>query len=313
MEFKKIDDFSVSSVVLGTDYYGQGLNESECFKMYDVFKEYGGNHIDTARLYVNGESERILGKWLKTQKREDIFVGTKGAHPPVENMNFSRLTREEIRKDLELSLSALSTDYIDLYWLHRDNKAADAGEVIEILNELVKEGKIRSFGCSNWKSTRIKEANDYAASHSLKGFSASQIKWSLVKTSDLYTDDPTLVEMNEIEYEFYKNSKLPVVAYASQGKGFFSKLYAGGAESLSDKAKERYLCPENLNRFEKIKVLAEKYNTSVGAVAVAWIFSNRDVNAMPIIGCKNVSQLCDSLKATDINLTQEEIEYCICK
>ena len=313
MEFKQIDGFSVSSVVLGTDYYGQGVAERECFKMYDAFREYGGNHIDTARLYVNGESEKILGKWLKTQKREDIYVATKGAHPPLDNMNFSRLTRDEIRKDLELSLSALSTDYIDLYWLHRDNASADAGEVIEIMNELVKEGKIRSFGCSNWKGSRITEANDYAASHSLKGFSASQIKWSLAKTSDSYTDDPTLVEMNEEEYEFYKNSKLPVVAFASQGKGFFSKLYTGGAESLPDKAKERYLCAENLERFERIKELSKKYNTSVGAITVSWIFSNKEIDAVPVIGCKNLSQLADSMKATEICLTQEEIRYCIGK
>lgn len=312
MIYKYIDGVPVSSIILGTDYYScNALGEKACFKLYDMFTEFGGNHIDTARLYEQGESEQILGRWLKNQVRDKVYIATKGAHPPLGNMNFSRLTRKEIRKDLEASLSALSLDYIDLYWLHRDNKAADAGEVIEIMNELVKEGKIRTFGCSNWKGKRIKEANDYAKAHKLKGFSASQIKWSLAKTSDSYTDDPTLVEMNGCEYEFYKTEEIPVAAFASQGKGFFSKLYNGGVEALSEKAKDRYLCEENLKRFERIKILAEKYNTSVGAIVVSWIASNNDLMAMPIIGSKTEAQLSDSLKAAQITLTPEEIQYCI--
>lgn len=312
MNYKYIDGVSVSSIILGTDYYSNNtLGEKACFKLYDMFTELGGNHIDTARLYEHGESEQTLGKWLKNQSRDKVYIATKGAHPPLNNMNLSRLTREEIRKDLEASLSALSLDYIDLYWLHRDNKSADAGEVIEIMNELVKEGKIRSFGCSNWRSGRIKEANEYAKAHNLKGFSASQIKWSLAKTSESYTDDPTLVEMNDCEYEFYRTEKIPVAAFASQGKGFFSKFYNGGLEALSEKAKERYLCSENLKRFERIKILAEKYNTSIGAIAVSWIASNTELTAMPIIGCKNEEQLMDSLKAAEFTLTPEELEYCI--
>lgn len=300
MRYKKIDGVSVSSLILGTDYYGSTLTKRECFRMYDIFAENGGNHIDTAHLYVNGESERILGSWLKEHGRDKIYVATKGAHPPLNDMNKSRLTRRDIRSDLEESLLRLGVDYIDLYWLHRDNSAADVGEVIEILNECIKEGKIRSIGCSNWKGERISQANEYAKKHNLKGFAASQIKWSLAKTNPQYSDDPTLVEMNDTEYEFYKSSKLPIAAFASQGKGFFSKLDKLGIDGLADKAKERYLCEENLKSFEIVKELSKKHNISIGAVVLAWLTTNTEVTAMPIIGCKNEAQLLDSLSAADI-------------
>ena len=311
LNYKKIDGASVSSVILGTDYYGSTVSKNDCFKLYDMYVENGGNHIDTAHLYVGGESERILGEWLKGKSRDGLYIATKGAHPPLDNMNASRLTRTDIRADLEESLKNLSLDYVDLYWLHRDNPVADIAEVMETLNELIKEGKIRSIGCSNWTGERIKQANEYAKNHGLKGFCASQIKWSLARTSPSYADDPTLVEMNASEFEFYKESQIPVIAFASQGKGFFSKVYNSGVDSLSDKAKDRYLCEDNLRRYEAVKTLAQKYNTSVGAIAVAWIASQTDVCAMPIIGCKNKAQLADSLKSADLALTQEEIEFCM--
>lgn len=309
MNYKYIKDAKVSSIILGTDYYGSSVDEKTCFRLYDIFSDCGGNHIDTAHLYVGGESERMLGKWLKQHGRDGIFVATKGAHPPIDNMNASRLTKREIQKDLEESLCRLGIDCIDLYWLHRDNAAADPGEVIEILNEFIKAGKIKMIGCSNWRASRIAEANAYARKHGLEGFSASQIKWSLAKTCDSYSDDPTLVEMSGTEYAYYSETKLPIAAFASQGKGFFSKLYTGGESALSQKAKDRYLCAENLKRFEKIKHLTEKYQTSPGAIVLSYLSSMTDVTAMPIIGCKNENQLKDSLKAADLTLTDEEIIY----
>lgn len=302
MIYRKIDGVSVSSLILGTDYYGSTLTKKECFRMYDIFTDCGGNHIDTAHLYVNGESERILGGWLKEHGRNGVYVATKGAHPPINDMTKSRLTRNDIRSDLEESLTRLGIDCIDLYWLHRDNPTADTGEVIEILNECIKEGKIRSIGCSNWRCERIAQANEYARKHGLKGFSASQIKWSFAVTSPQYHDDPTLVEMNETEHEFYKNSGLPVAAFASQGKGFFSKLDTLGVDVLADKAKERYLCDENLKRFEKVKQISQEYGISIGAAALALLTSDKEVTAMPIIGCKNEEQLRDSLSAADMNI-----------
>ncbi len=309
MNYGYINNEKVSKIVLGTDYYGSIVDEKICYRLYDMFTDAGGNHIDTAHLYVGGESERMLGRWMKTHGRDKIYIATKGAHPPLDNMNASRLTKPELKKDLEESLKRLGVDYIDLYWLHRDHPTADVGEVIDILNDFIKEGKIRAIGCSNWKGERIAKANAYAASHGLSGFSASQIKWSLAETNSAYIDDPTLVEMDNTEYEYYKNSGIPVVAFASQGKGFFSKYAENGENALSEKAKERYLTEKNIAVCGRVKEIAAAHNTSVGAVAVAYLMSVKEVSAMPIIGCKNEIQLSDSLKAADLNLTEEEMKF----
>lgn len=309
MRYGYINNEKVSRIVLGTDYYGDTVDEKTCFRMYDIFADAGGNHIDTAHLYVKGESERILGKWLKAHGRAGVYVATKGAHPPLDNMTFSRLTKPELQKDLDESLKRLGIDCIDLYWLHRDNPAADTGEVIEILNGFINAGKIKAIGCSNWSGARIAEANEYAKKHGLSGFCASQIKWSLAETCKDYIDDPTLVEMNKREYDYYVKSGMPVVAFASQGKGFFSKFAENGAKALSEKARMRYLTERNIKVCERVKEIADVYNTSVGAIAVAFLTSIRTVSAMPVIGCKNEAQLSDSLKAADIELTQDEIKY----
>lgn len=312
MQYKKIPktDIAPSVIIMGSDGLGSVLNEKQSFEMLDRYIQLGGNLIDTANIYgyPTQESEKIIGRWLKERGcREKVIIGTKGAHPNPATMHISRLSREEIRADAEQSLENLKTDYIDLYWLHRDDENLDCGDIIETLNELIKEGKVREIGASNWKASRIAEANRYAQEHGLKGFRASQIKWSYAVTYDEYDEDPTLVTMDKTELEFYKQSDLAVFAYASQAKGFFSKYDAGGEEALSEKAKERYLCTENLERYKLAKDIASRSNISISSVILQYLI-NQPFPVYPIVGCRNVSQLEDSMKAADANLTAEDIQ-----
>lgn len=295
----------ISAVVLGTDYYGSERDEKVCFDIMDAYKELGGNCIDTAKIYSNGSSEAVIGRWLKQRGRSDMYISTKGAHP-LSDMSISRLSEKEIEEDLNSSLKRLSLDYIDLYWLHRDDEKKPVEEIIEALNKFIKQGKIRHIGASNWTAKRINEASDYAQKHNLEAFCASQIKWSLAVTSPLYNDDKTLVEMNGKEYEAYLKNKIAVFAYASQGKGFFSK-YASGKENLSEKAKSRYLCETNIKRCEAIKRLAEEKAVSISQAVISYIYSNKDINAYAIIGPKNLKQLNDCMRK-DILLTEEEFQ-----
>lgn len=306
MIYKTINDMKVSAVAIGADYYGTSVSEKDSFRLMDIYTDFGGNCIDTARLYANGMSEEVVGRWLKGKSRDKIVVSTKGAHPPIEDMSRSRLSEEELRYDLELSLKKLDCDYIDLYWLHRDDAEKPVGPIIESLNKFIKEGKIRNIGASNWTVKRIAEANKYAEENGLKPFCASQIKWSLVKTNGDYQDDPTIVEMNEEEYEFYKKKSTAVFAYASQGKGFFSKLIKGGADSLDDKTRERYLCESNLKNSELILSIAEKNNISISAAVVSYIYSDENTNSIALIGPKNEAQLMDTIKYADFVMSKED-------
>lgn len=308
-------DIYVSAIALGTDVYGLDLSEDESYAMLDRYIDLGGNIIDTAKMYSDwapGErsrSEKLIGRYLKKRgNREKIIISTKGAHPEVGHMDEPRLKRSDIRADMEASLCNLGVDCVDIYWLHRDHKTADIGEVAETLSELVKEGKTRYIGLSNWTGERIAAFNRYAESHSLTKVIAGQIQYSAA-TAVVENNDPTLVLMNEKEYAFYKETKMPVFAFAAQAKGFFQKMEAGGEAALSKKARERYLSDDNRARFLNVTEVAKAHGVSAGEAALASLIENPDFLVIPIVGCKNISQLEDTLKAAELHLTKEEIAY----
>ena len=310
MIYKNIPDTDIktSAIALGTNSIGSDIDKKTSFALFDTYVSLGGNHIDTAHYYGYGASEKTIGKWLsESGKRNDLIITTKGAWP---YNGTPRFTKAEVEADLDESLSRLSVDYIDIYLLHRDCPDFAVEPIIDYFNEFMKKGKIRSFGCSNWTASRIAAANDYAKKSGQKGFAVSQIKWSLAEVSPTYKEQDGLVPMTESEYEFYLKENMAVMAYASQGKGFFAKMLSGGEGALSPKARERYLCEENLNRLEKLKALAAEKGVSANAIALSYLYS-RPFTSVPVVGCSNVNQLKDSLSATDMLLSEDEINYLI--
>ncbi len=299
---------NLSGIILGGDYYGSLVSEKDVYKLLDTFYFLGGNNFDTARMYTDGVSEIIYGKWIKTKPRDSVFIATKGGHPDLVTGK-KRLLEKEVEEDLNKSLKAMGLDFVDLYYLHRDDEDLPEEYIIEYLNKFKKEGKIKNIGVSNWKAKRIKKANEYALKHGLTPITFSQIKYSLTKTSPFYQDDATLVEMNDTEYNLYKDLNINVTCFAPQAKGFFSKLENVGESGLDDKTRQRYLCEENVTRYQKVKKIAENYNISVGAVSILYLLSNKDFNTFPVIGCKTVSQLEDTLDTKDIILTPEDIYF----
>lgn len=305
---KKIGNYNVSSVLLGSDMFGTAIDEKASFAILDRYSELGGNCVDTARLYGKGKSEETIGKWLKRAAcfGREIIISTKGGHPRLETMNVSRISPSEIEDDINNSLHALGVEAIDIYWLHRDDLSKKPGEILEFMNRFISEGKIKNFGVSNWHAQRVIEANSYAVEHGLNHIVASQIKWSLA-ISNIGIGDPTLVEMDEKEYEMYKISGIPVVAYSSQGKGVFSKLENGGEAALNENIRKNYLNNTNLKRFSVAKKIAEKYNVSISSVVLAYIYSDPNISAHVLIGPNNIEQLENSLSNSSFILSKEEI------
>ena len=295
-----------SRILLGTAYFGDGIGEKESFEIMDKYVELGGTHIDTARLYADGVSEEIVGKWVRSRKAYDIQVSTKGGFSSKENPDIGRLSEKEIREDLDKSLIATGFDIIDFYWLHRDDEKRNAGEIIETMNSLIKEGKIRDFGFSNWTVKRIEEAQKYAALHNLKGIGASQLRFNpAVMNEDGLI--PHLVGIDRESYEFYKENNIPVVAYSSQAKGFFSKMAERGVDSLSDKAKLRYLNETNLKMLDVLRKLASKYSCSVASVICGAFCSFDEPEVFPIIGGRTTSQIEDSMNFGKKFLSKDEL------
>ena len=137
------------------------------------------------------------------------------------------LSPDRIRSELEESLEALCTDYIDLYWLHRDEEGRDAGEIMETMNCLVREGKIRYFDVSNWKASRILEADAWAAARGLQPISASQIQFGFGVCTPERWGDKSVVCMDNEEYAVYSRLQMPVYAYSAQSEGYFARILSG--------------------------------------------------------------------------------------
>ncbi|MBW7460379.1 aldo/keto reductase, partial [Paenibacillus sepulcri] len=250
-----------------------------------------------------------IGAWLKASgKRQQIQISTKGAHPDLSTMNISRLSPRDIVSDLDESLAALGVDEIDLYWLHRDERNRPAGEILETLNRLVREGKIRYFGCSNWRSDRIEEANAYAKDKGIQAFFASQIQWSLAEVNEEAIGDRTMVVMDRAELNFHKRSEMALFAFTSQAKGFFPKMAAGGAESLRDSTKQTYYNEINLGRLARALELSGQLSVPVSAIVLAYLIS-QPFPVIPVIGSHTQTQIEEALQAAEVRLTPQMVKY----
>ena len=305
---------NASVLCLGTSEFGASVSESESYKLMDIFSENGGNFLDTARVYSDwiagekGRSERIIGDYLSSRKnRDNWLIGTKGAHPLVETMEIPRLGRKELVNDIDDSLKALRTDYIDIFYLHRDNEAIDVEEIIEWMNEFVARGKIRYFGCSNWKTERMRKALTYANINGLMSFSVNQPSWNAGCYSLNTSLNPTMTIMNKEMIQFHIETKLTVVPYASQANGFFSKLDSNDNSVRESALKNIYATPTNLQLHKVLKELAQKYAVPVSHVVIAYLLSQR-ISVIPVFRSSSVEQLKDTISAAQIQLLAKELK-----
>lgn len=306
-------ELTASAVVMGTDSLGSLVDEHLSYQLLDYYSHMGGNVIDTAECYAywtesgRRSSEILIGKWMKERKnRHEMILSTKGGFYLYQTP--SRLSEQEIFEDLEGSLRCLGTDYIDLYWLHRDDITLPVEEIMETLAKTVKQGKVRYIGVSNWTCERIEEANCYARKKGLPQLVASQIQFSPA-CPNVEKNEPDLVLINKKEFDYFKTHTMTVFAFAAQAKGFFSKYEKGGVEALSPKAKARYLNETTLKRYERLKKLSEIHQCSMGAMVVAAMTHVPGFTTLPILGCKTEEHLKDSLQGCQISLSSDEANY----
>lgn len=297
MKYIKLCDMNLSQIVLGTEGFDERIDKKTAFEMMDFYLENGGNILDTARMYCGGKSEEAVGEYIKG-KRDNIYISTKCSHPlSFDDLEKSRLDKEDIEYDVDKSLKALGIDRIDILWLHRDDEKKAVAPIIDTLNGLVKEGKVRYFGASNWSYERIQKANQYAEQTNQMGFCASQGLYNLATRSKVW--DHKLCYIDE-DKEKYDRGNIPVFAFSSQAKGFFEK-YATG--ELSQKAKDRYLNDKSIEMFKKIKKRAEKENTTISYMALKMLCEKSCFDVFPIIGPSKVSQI-----ASTLNIEEERIK-----
>ena len=306
---------SVSEIVLGTDGYGVSRSEELSFELMDRYIELGGNTLDTAHVYGDFTPprrhvvEKTIGKWLASKPssfRERVVIATKGAHPlPGHPMTESRLSRNDIMTDMDESLECLGLAGVDIYWLHRDEVSRPVGEIMETLAELAESGKTKCVGVSNWRGTRIREANEYAETHGLPKIAASQIEYSLPQVN-VGVIDQTLVVMDKTEFDFYSGTRMPVFAFTSQGKGYFDRLKRG---NLDQKVSERYTNETNTRNAVIMDCLCAENGHSPTQNSLAWLRSNPNFEVLPIIGCGSIAHLEDSMGSTGYSVDFDMFEH----
>jgi 1-deoxyxylulose-5-phosphate synthase len=293
----------MSRLVLGSMVCSTDKLE-ESFELLDAWAEFGGNVIDTAHVYGGGKSERAIGRWLQSRHcRHDMMIITKGAH---HNMDRPRVTPEDITSDLRDSLARLQTDFIDLYLLHRDDPAVAVGPIVESLNDHLRAGRIHAFGGSNWSPQRLQEANCYAADHGLQGFSASSPHLSLAAPNGEVW--PGCLDARSPEAAaWYQRTQMPLFAWSSQARGFFTGAFTPG--NTSDEFMTRvYFSRGNWQRLERAQALGERKGASAVQVALAWVL-HQPLAVFPLVGPAKVEELESCVAALDLELTAEEVAW----
>lgn len=286
----------VSRVCLGTMHYGlDAMPEDAAFRQMDNYLQAGGNFIDTAQVYNNwvpGEtsrSEKIIGRYLRRSgARGRVVLCSKGGHPPIGQMDRSRLDPDSLREDLSSSLDNLKTDRIDLYLLHRDDPSVPVGEILGFLEERKDQGLIASYGFSNWTLPRAEAARDYARRNGLHGFSVNQILWSLARINEDRLEDKTLVCMSQAYCAFHQSTGMALMAYTSQAKGYFSRRFLGAPVDAGLQA--LYGNAENEEILKRLSAYCRAHGCDPSATSLRW-FMSRPFPAVPVVSLSNPRQM----------------------
>ena len=288
-------------LALGTAPFGTGIPHDIAFTILDALTDLGGNLIDTAAVYGMGVSEQTLGEWMRLRgSRDRVVISTKGGHPSIPDWT-RRITETDIRADMEASLRYLGTDYVDIYFRHRDDESKPVEEIMPVLDTLVREGKTRLIGASNWTVSRINEANIFAKANGMAEFSVSQIFHNAAFINKARVYDPTLVVMDSTEHEGYAESGIPVMAYTSQAQGLFSYIRENGYGGLPEGMTRTYLNPNTVARAERILTVSSETGVSPTAVSLAYLLHDRKVRIYPILGISRVERLDEAFSVFNLD------------
>lgn len=292
----------VSQLIMGSDYFSPEVYEQVRTNL-DAFVAIGGNTIDTAFGYMGGKSEQAIGLWMEERgNRASVNVWTKGGHP---RGGVPQVNKQAIYDEMMTSLERLRSDYIDVYALHRDDTNVPVGEIVEILNEHIEAGRIRTFGGSNWTTARLQEANEYAAAHGLRGFEFSSPNLSLAKAQDAYWAD--CISVDDAILAWHESNGLPLFSWSSQARGFFTGRFTPEDRSDADLVRVFYN-DDNWERYRRAEELGKQKGFTTIQIALAYVLSQSFPTAA-IIGARNEAEMKSCQEATTIPLSPEEIKW----
>jgi aryl-alcohol dehydrogenase-like predicted oxidoreductase len=304
----------VTRLALGAMTFGEAKGfmkgvtseDAEARRVFDRALDAGIDTIDTANVYSEGRSEELLGQWMKG-KREKVVLATKcrfateGLTAQV-GPHDQGLSRKAILSACEASLRRLQTDHIDLYQVHMQDRSVPIEETLTALDDLVRQGKVRYTGCSNYAAYRVVESLWAADRRHLEPYSSIQLQWSLA-----YRD---------CERELIPAARtfgLGVLVWSPLARGFLTGKYVRGEAAPKGARLEAWTDTykaidtlKNWATLAKVRELAEVHETTPAAISLAWLLARPEVTSI-LVGARNVAQIDENLAALEVKLKPEEI------
>lgn len=301
----------VSRLCLGTMTFGLQSDEETSFAILDRAADAGITLIDTADVYpmggtleYAGRTEEIVGRWLKG-KRDDFIVATKGCGRTGSRPWQDGSSRKHLRDAIDSSLRRLGTDYVDLYQLHHPDPGTPIEETLAVLDELVRVGKVRYIGCSNFQAYQVARALGHSETLGVTKFASVQPRYNLL--------------FRELERELLPlcaEEDLAVLPYNPLAGGMLSGKHQAGdptagtrftVSTVRDIYKDRYWQPDVFETVDELRAVAVEVGLPLVTLALAWVLANPVVTA-PIIGASRPEQLADSVRALDADLDADTLK-----
>lgn len=290
----------IAPLVLGGNVFGWTVNEADGARLLDHFVDSGFNMVDTADVYSNwipgnrgGESETIIGKWLKkTGKRDRVLIATKLGL----DMGGGKkgLSKKYVLREIEESLTRLQTDYIDLYQSHTEDKDIPQEETLEAYDELIKAGKVRAIGASNFRPETLREALEISRKNGLPRYESLQPHYNLYERAEF--EGPL--------EEVCRENNIGVIPYFSLASGFLTGKYRS-EKDLANRSRgsrvQKYLNPRGFRILAALDEVAKECNSTPAQVSLAWLLAKPAITA-PIASATSLRQLDEILAATRLNL-----------
>ncbi len=298
---------NVAPLAFGGNVFGWSADEATSFSLLDAFVDAGFNLVDTADVYSRwapghsgGESETVIGKWLKKSGRRDaVVIATKvGMDMGGDNKG---LSRRHIHRSIDGSLKRLQTDFIDLYQSHEDDAATAFEETLETYARLIESGKVRAIGASNFKADRLAAALDVSERDGLPRYETLQPHYNLIERANYEAElEPLCVARG-----------LGVISFFGLARGFLSGKYRSEADFDKSKARgdgvKGYLNPRGLRILDALDSVGARYEVAPATIAIAWLIARPSITA-PIASATSLAQLKDLFAAATLELDRAAID-----
>lgn len=301
----------VSAMALGCLNFGSRTDKATSYRLLDDYVEFGGSFLDTANNYafwndgcVGGESESLLGQWMKERSNRNLmFVATKvGAKPTFPGGGFENkegLSRKAIEHAIDESLKRLGTDYIDLYYAHIDDADTPLEETLEAFERLVRAGKVRALGCSNYRVSRIIEARNISSAHNWAPYSCIQQRYTYLRPNPGADFGVQISADEELLRYCQSRDDFSLLAY--------SPLLHGSYTRREVPIPKQYEGLQTQARMRALNEIAEETEGTLNQVVLAWLLQNAP-STIPVIAASSLDQLQENIGSTVICLSDDQLE-----